>query len=143
VRRRDFLKALSCLSAATLWPALRRLSAALQAPDTPKTLAFSASDVQRQARALAAEKFVPPKLDLPRQWQELGYEQYRDMWTGDLEQQGGMALASQARLGQVGEQARSPARTRRSADVGWHAHGRDYNGRTPVYRNQWRGLYGP
>jgi len=77
VRRRDFLKALSCLSAATLWPALRRLAAALQAPDTPKTLAFSASDVQRQARALAAEKFVPPKLDLPRQWQELGYEQYR------------------------------------------------------------------
>jgi periplasmic glucans biosynthesis protein len=35
--------------------------------------------VQEQARALAAEKFVPPKTDLPKPWQDLGYDQYRDI----------------------------------------------------------------
>src|SRR4029450_5614318 len=42
-------------------------------------MAFSAADVQKQARALAAEKFVRPKIDLPKPFQELGYEQYRDI----------------------------------------------------------------
>jgi hypothetical protein len=51
--------------------------------------------------------------------------------------------ACQARLGQVGEQPGRPARTRRSAEAGGHAHGRDSNGRAPVLRNQRRGLYGP
>jgi glucans biosynthesis protein len=79
VRRRDFLKTLGTLSAATLWPAVRRFEAAPQAPEAAKTMAFSAGDVQKQARALAAEKFVPSKVDLPRPLQELGYEQYRDI----------------------------------------------------------------
>jgi glucans biosynthesis protein len=42
-------------------------------------MAFSAAEVQKQARALAAEKFVRPKNDLPRQLQDLGYDQYRDI----------------------------------------------------------------
>jgi glucans biosynthesis protein len=40
---------------------------------------FSAGDVQKQARALAAEKFVRPKNDLPKQFQDLSSEQYRDI----------------------------------------------------------------
>jgi glucans biosynthesis protein len=42
-------------------------------------MAFSAGDVQKQARALAAEKFVPPKIDLPRPLQDMGFDQYRDI----------------------------------------------------------------
>ncbi len=42
-------------------------------------MAFSAGDVQKQARALAGEKFVPPKTDLPKQLQDLGYDQYHDI----------------------------------------------------------------
>jgi glucans biosynthesis protein len=79
VRRRDVLKALPTLAAAALLPAIRRLEAAPQVPDASKTLAFSAADVQKQARALAAEKFVRPKIDLPKPLQDLGYEQYRDI----------------------------------------------------------------
>jgi periplasmic glucans biosynthesis protein len=79
VRRRDFMQALSALAAATLWPAVRRLQAAPQAPDAARALPFSASDVQKQARALAAEKFVRPKIDLPKQLQDLSYDQYRDI----------------------------------------------------------------
>jgi glucans biosynthesis protein len=41
--------------------------------------AFSAAYVQEQARALAAKKFVPPKVDLPRVLRELDYDQYRDI----------------------------------------------------------------
>ena len=55
MRRRDFMKALSALSAATLLPAVRRLQAAPQAPEASKVMPFSAGDVQKQARALAAE----------------------------------------------------------------------------------------
>jgi glucans biosynthesis protein len=79
VRRRDFLKALGALSAATLLPVVRRPTAAAQAADAPKSMAFSPSDVQKQARALAAEKFVRPKIDLPKQLQDLSYDQYRDI----------------------------------------------------------------
>jgi glucans biosynthesis protein len=35
--------------------------------------------VQKRARALAAEKFVRPKIDLPKPFQDLGYDQYRDI----------------------------------------------------------------
>lgn len=79
MRRRDFLTTLSTLSAATLLPVVRRFEATAQTPDAPKAAPFSASDVQRQARALAAEKFVPPRIDLPRQLQDLGFDQYRDI----------------------------------------------------------------
>src|SRR5215475_6234444 len=79
VRRRDFMKALGMLSAAMLWPVVRPLKAAAQAPDASKTMTFSAGDVQKQARALASEKFVPPKSDLPRSLQEMGFDQYRDI----------------------------------------------------------------
>jgi periplasmic glucans biosynthesis protein len=67
------------LSAATLGPAIKRVGAASQASEALKPMPFSAVEVQRQAHALAAEKFVPPKLDLPRPLQEVGYEQYRDI----------------------------------------------------------------
>src|SRR2546428_9513773 len=73
------MKALSALSAATLLPAARRLQAAPQAPEVSKGIPFSAGDVQKQARALAAEKFVRPRIDLPKQLQDLGYDQYRDI----------------------------------------------------------------
>jgi glucans biosynthesis protein len=79
VRRRDFIKALGTLSAATLMPAARRPEGASQGSDDSKTTAFAAGDVQKQARALAAERFVPPKIDLPKQVQDLGYDQYRDI----------------------------------------------------------------
>jgi glucans biosynthesis protein len=73
------MQALSALSAATLLPAVRRLQAAPQAPEASKMMPFSAGDVQKQARALAAEKFVRPRIDLPKPLQELGYDQYRDI----------------------------------------------------------------
>src|SRR5215510_13326065 len=73
------MKALSALSAATLLPAVRRLQAAPQAPENSKVTPFSAGDVQKQARALAAEKFVRPKIDLPKPLQDMGYDQYRDI----------------------------------------------------------------
>jgi glucans biosynthesis protein len=38
---------------------------------------FSAGDVEKQARTLAAEKFVRPKIDLPKPLQDLSHEQYR------------------------------------------------------------------
>jgi periplasmic glucans biosynthesis protein len=79
VRRRDFMKALAMLSAAPLLPVVRRFKAVAQAPDASKTMPFSAGDVQKQARALAAEKFVPPKIDLPKPLQDMGYDQYRDI----------------------------------------------------------------
>jgi periplasmic glucans biosynthesis protein len=60
-------------------PAVRRLEAAPQPADTAQTMVFSADEVQKQARALAAEKFVRPKIDLPKQLQDMGYDQYRDI----------------------------------------------------------------
>jgi glucans biosynthesis protein len=73
------MKALGALAAAALLPAGRRLTAAAQAPDAAKGIPFSAGDVQKQARALAAEKFVRPRIDLPKQLQELSFDQYRDI----------------------------------------------------------------
>jgi periplasmic glucans biosynthesis protein len=73
------MKAMSALAAATLLPAVRRLQAAPQAPEISKVMPFSAGDVQKQARALAAERFVRPKIDLPKPLQDLNFDQYRDM----------------------------------------------------------------
>jgi glucans biosynthesis protein len=73
------MKALSTLAAAALLPAVGRRAAASQAPDATKPVAFSAGDVQKQARALAAEKFVRPKVDLPKPLQDVSYDQYRDI----------------------------------------------------------------
>jgi glucans biosynthesis protein len=73
------MTALSTLAAATLLPPIRRLEAASQAPDGSKAMDFSALEVQKRARALAAEKFTRPKIDLPKPLQDLGYDQYRDI----------------------------------------------------------------
>ena len=79
MRRRDFVKALGTLAAATLLPAFGHLEAAPQPADASTTMAFFAGEVQKQARALAAEKFVRPKIDLPKALQDMGYDQYRDI----------------------------------------------------------------
>jgi periplasmic glucans biosynthesis protein len=79
LRRRDFVKTWGMLSAALLVTKPPFLAAAPQAPPTSKAVAFSAGDVQKQARALAAEKFVPPHVDLPKSLQEMSFDQYRDI----------------------------------------------------------------
>jgi periplasmic glucans biosynthesis protein len=79
VRRRDFLKALSALSVAAWLPAIGCLGGALEAAVATDARPFSPADVLKQARALAAEKFVQPKADLPKAFQELSYDQYRDI----------------------------------------------------------------
>jgi periplasmic glucans biosynthesis protein len=73
------MKALGTLAAATLLPAFGHLEAAPQPADASTTTAFFAGEVQKQARALAAEKFVRPKIDLPKPLQDMGYDQYRDI----------------------------------------------------------------
>ena len=73
------MKVLGALSAATLLPAGRPLEVASQTSAAPKSVAFSPGEVQKLARTLAAEKFVRPKEDLPKPWQDLGYDQYRDI----------------------------------------------------------------
>jgi periplasmic glucans biosynthesis protein len=79
VRRRDFIKVLGMLSTAGLLPVGRHLQAGSPAADVPKTMPFSAGEVQKQARALAAERFVRPRIDLPRPLQDLTFDQYRDI----------------------------------------------------------------
>src|SRR5262245_49237674 len=79
VRRRDFMKVMGMLSAAALLPAGRHLEAGSPAADAPKTMPFSAGEVQKQARALAAEKFVRPRADLPKPLQDLSLDHYRDI----------------------------------------------------------------
>lgn len=81
MRRRDFLKALGALSAAILSPVVGGLeaAAAVTAPAASRPAAFAAGDVQKQARALAAEKFVPRKIELPKPLLDLGFERYRDI----------------------------------------------------------------
>jgi glucans biosynthesis protein len=73
------MKALGALAAVALLPAGRHLTVAAQAPDAAKGTPFSAGDVQKQARALATEKFVRPRIDLPKQLQDLSFDQYRDI----------------------------------------------------------------
>jgi glucans biosynthesis protein len=78
VRRRDFLKAFTAVSLATWLPTRGRIDGAAHAAAAHAT-AFTAGEVLKQARALAAEKFVRPKADLPKAFQELSYDQYRDI----------------------------------------------------------------
>jgi periplasmic glucans biosynthesis protein len=79
VRRRDFLKALGVFSVANLLPRLASGQGAPPAATAPETTAFSAAYVLEQARALAAKKFVPPKVELPKAFLELNYDQYHDI----------------------------------------------------------------
>jgi periplasmic glucans biosynthesis protein len=79
VRRRDFMKVMGMLSAAALLPAGRHLEAGSPAADAPKSLPFSAGEVQKQARALAAERFARPRIDLPKPLQDLSFDHYRDI----------------------------------------------------------------
>jgi periplasmic glucans biosynthesis protein len=73
------MKALGILAATTLLPAAMPLEAAPRAAEASTMMAFSAGDVQKRARALAAEKFVRPKIDLPKPLLDLGHDQYRDI----------------------------------------------------------------
>jgi periplasmic glucans biosynthesis protein len=79
MRRRDFIKALSAVSVAAWLPTLGRFESTTHAAAATDATAFSAADVLKQARALADEKFVRPKGDLPKPFQELSYDQYRDI----------------------------------------------------------------
>ncbi len=79
MRRRDFLKAVSALAVAAWLPTMGRVKGTLQAAAAAEATPFSAADVLKQARALAAEKFMRPKADLPKAFQELSYDQYRDI----------------------------------------------------------------
>jgi glucans biosynthesis protein len=79
VRRRDFLKVLGATSVASWLPSIRRVESPLPTAAAAEAKAFSAAEVLKQARALATEKFVHPKIDLPKALQELGYDQYRDI----------------------------------------------------------------
>jgi glucans biosynthesis protein len=79
VRRRDFLKVLSAISVAAWLPTVRHFEGTVHAGSAPEATPFSAADVLQQARTLAAEKFVRPKAELPKAFQELGYDQYRDI----------------------------------------------------------------
>jgi glucans biosynthesis protein len=78
VRRRDFIAALGALSATALWFPTWPLASAPHAA-VAESVPFSASEVQKQAKALAAERFVRPKSDLPKPLQELSFDQYRDI----------------------------------------------------------------
>jgi glucans biosynthesis protein len=79
VRRRDFLKVLSATSVAAWLSTIRHVEGPLQTAAAAEAKAFSAAEVLKQARALAAEKFVRPKIDLPKALQELSYDRYREI----------------------------------------------------------------
>jgi glucans biosynthesis protein len=91
MQRRDFLKVLSAVSIAAWAPAMVRHEGPVQVAAGTPSPAFSAADVLKQARALAAEKFARPKADLPKAFQDLNYDQYRDIrfkperaiWSGE------------------------------------------------------------
>lgn len=72
--RRDVLKALAALAAvptASL-AADRRLRAGAPAP-------FNSQTVMKRARALAASDFIP-RQTIPQAWQDISYDQYREIW---------------------------------------------------------------
>jgi glucans biosynthesis protein len=73
------MNGLCALSVAAWLPILGRVEDRLLAATAKDTMGFAAADVLKQARALAAEKFVRPKADLPDAFQELTYDQYRDI----------------------------------------------------------------
>ena len=79
MRRRDFLKAASGIAVATWLRTVGRVESILQAAPATDAVPFSAADVLKQARTLAADKFVRPKGDLPKAFQALSYDQYRDI----------------------------------------------------------------
>jgi periplasmic glucans biosynthesis protein len=79
MRRRDFIMALSTLSVAAWLPTIGRVQHPPPTAAATKKMTFSAAEVLKQARALAAEKFVRPRADLPKPFQELSYDQYRDI----------------------------------------------------------------
>jgi periplasmic glucans biosynthesis protein len=79
MRRRDFIMALSTLSIAAWLPATERVQSPPHTAVAAKKTTFSAAEVLQQARALAAEKFVRPKADMPKPFEELSYDQYRDI----------------------------------------------------------------
>lgn len=73
------MKSVSAMSAVILLPAAR---VARNGPATAlasDTQAFSSATVHELARSLAAEKFVSPKTNLPKELQQLTYDQYRDI----------------------------------------------------------------
>jgi periplasmic glucans biosynthesis protein len=73
------MKALSALSVAAWLPTVGPLEGSLETAAAADARPFSTADVLKQARALAGEKFVRPKADLPKAFQELSYDQYRDI----------------------------------------------------------------
>lgn len=77
MQRRDILKAFSAVSATALLTMVRGGGRIPPVAEAQEGIPFVSGDVQKQARALAAEKFVRPKNDLPKSFQELGYDQYR------------------------------------------------------------------
>jgi periplasmic glucans biosynthesis protein len=79
VRRRDFIKASSLVSAPTLLPFIGRLESFWPAALAKEMTPFSAATVQELARELATKKFVHPRNDLPKVLQDLNYDQYRDI----------------------------------------------------------------
>jgi glucans biosynthesis protein len=79
VRRRNFLKVLGATSIAAWLPSSRSVESPWPTAAAAEAKAFSAAEVQTQARALATEKFVRPKNDLPKMLQELSYDQYREI----------------------------------------------------------------
>ena len=79
MRRRDFLKVLGATSVATWLPSSKSGESPWSTAAAAEANVFSVGEVQKQARALAAEKFVRPKNDLPKALQELSYDQYRDI----------------------------------------------------------------
>ena len=79
MRRRDFLHAVSALSALLLPPAIGQMAQAATAAAPKDPTPFSAATVQALARELATKKFVRPKSDLPKPLQDLNYDQYRDI----------------------------------------------------------------
>lgn len=79
MRRRDFVKLLSTIATTALLPGLGG-DAVAQAPASGKqTVAFTPADVQKYARDLAAKPFAALKAELPKAFQQLTYDQYRDI----------------------------------------------------------------
>jgi periplasmic glucans biosynthesis protein len=79
VRRRDFIQVVGTIALVTSLPALKRGRAAQPGVGSAPAIAFAAADVQKYARELAAKPFVPAQSDLPKAWQQLRADQYRDI----------------------------------------------------------------
>ena len=79
MRRRDFLKALGMIATGACLPGASHAADAQPPVRGGQTTAFSAAEVHKAARELAAKAFAPLKADLPRAFQQLGYDQYRDI----------------------------------------------------------------